>query len=252
MFKFLLSLLLFSNLLLASTDEEAYRAFCHKAVEEPYTWKSFKKDTVLSSYMDYGTYEDGEKLASIIREDYPHLIAKVHKFRNNDRIGKPKTYRYKDFGKISPVSLKYMKVAGDLEKLFGNLDGLKVLEIGGGYGGQCKVLKDLYKFGKYTIVDFEETIELAKIHLLMQGVSSIDFNEVKTPLLEDYDLVISNYAFSKYSKEIQDKFFEKLINMSKRGYIVSDRAEELVSLLEEKGSVSIEEMGSSSLIVWGR
>ena len=36
---------------------------------------------------------------------------------------------------------------------------------------------------------------------------------------EDYDLVISNYAFSELRREVQDMYLEKIILRSKRGYI---------------------------------
>lgn len=35
----------------------------------------------------------------------------------------------------------------------------------------------------------------------------------------DYDLVISNYAFSELRREIQDVYLEKIILRSQRGYI---------------------------------
>ena len=220
------------------TDDVLYREFCLKAANEYWTFRSFKRSKILISVMQHVTKQDGDQLTAIISQEYPHLLKKMGQFKKNDRLGKPKMYRYKGFGKVSPTNLRYIKIAGDIEKLFGNLDGLKVVEIGGGYGGQCKVLKDLFKIKKYTMVDLPETLALAKKHLQIQGINDVEFLAPEEFKQEEYDLVISNYAFSECNREIQDEYINKAIACSKHGYMICNNISHF-----EPASYSAAELG---------
>jgi hypothetical protein len=68
----------------------------------------------------------------------------MERFKINDLVGSPTTYVYHRFGRISPSTLRYVKVASDLRRLFGDLTGAKVAEIGVGYGGQLLVLDQIF------------------------------------------------------------------------------------------------------------
>ena len=67
---------------------------------------------------------------------------------------------------VSPTTLRYLKVANDLETLFSSLDGLRICEIGVGYGGQCRVLDAMFAVKSYTLVDLRPVLELASVSLV--------------------------------------------------------------------------------------
>jgi hypothetical protein len=81
--------------------------------------------------------------------------------------------------------------------------------------------------------------------------------------IQNYDLVISNYAFSELPRSIQDVYLSKIILNSKKGYITfneispgyfnSYKREELIDIIPN--SLIIEEKPlthpKNCIIVWG-
>jgi hypothetical protein len=100
------------------------------------------------------------------------------------------------------------------------MDRWAIVEIGGGYGGQCKIITDIFKPRSYTLVDLAEVLPLTQKYLKRLHVKNVRY---RTPPQLDsrqkYDLVISNYAFSECAKNIQDDYIKKLLNRARRGYI---------------------------------
>ncbi len=256
-----------SSGLTSVTDRNPYRDFCVSAVNDPNVFKNFKKSPIIIGVMQHVTKNDGVAFTSYISENYPHFISKMKMFRENDRLGNPKTFKYKQFGRVSPTNLRYIKIAGDIESQFGNLDGCKVIEIGGGYGGQCKILSDLFDLEQYTIVDLPEALALAKKYLDTLNVKNVRFLTPEEVKIEEYDLVISNYAFSECNRSIQNNYLEKILTHSHHGYMICNvinacepenfRQAELVGILEKQynhdPSILPEEPGThpkNYLLIW--
>ena len=145
----------------------------------------------------------------------------MDKIKANDLYGNPSFSQYKTIGKICPSTLRYAKVMADLLNHFDSLDGLKIAEIGVGYGGQCRVINAITKPEEYTLVDIRPALLLAQIYLdgyiLASVMKYTTMNELRK---EAYDLVISNYAFTELRRDIQDVYLEKIILNSKHGYII--------------------------------
>jgi len=100
----------------------------------------------------------------------------------------------------------------NMVKHFGSLDRMRICEIGGGYGGQCKAVFGRFTPNCYHIIDLPEVCELQVRYcrdLLMRSTTK--------PTGQDYDLVISNYALS----EIPDNklYIDEVVKRSKHGYI---------------------------------
>lgn len=203
------------------TDIETYRNLCKRAAEDDQIFESFKRDPILIDIMQHVSYEQGILCLSVIKNKYPHLLPLLDSFRANDAIGLPITYEYDDVGCFSPTNLRYIKIAGDIEEQFSDRPISTIFEIGGGYGGQCKILCDFMNPMKYTIVDLPEPLALAKRHCCTIGLQQVDFVTMKQiDSLKSYDLVISNYAFSECNLEIQKMYLEKVIKNSKAGYMI--------------------------------
>src|SRR5439155_19874851 len=113
-------------------------------------------------------------------------------------------------GALSPTTWRYIKVMSDLEKLFGSLDGWHVAEIGVGYGGQCKILNDLYAVGSYTFYDLEPVMQLAAKYVeaarspVVERLRLADFRQLGAGEPATYDLVISNWALSECVRDVQE------------------------------------------------
>lgn len=200
-------------------DNGVYPSVCIQAVEDPAVFAQFKRNPYYNLVAAYGTYEEGEEHLAWIKSYAPTLLKKMEQFRTLDAIGEPATFFYEGVGEISPTTLHYIKVAADIIREHGSLEGLKVLEIGAGYGGLCKVLSEVCSFQSYTLVDLPEPLALAKKCLDLEGVKNVHFLSFKDLAADSYDLVISHYGFSECDKQIQEVLFKKGIAQSQRGYL---------------------------------
>jgi hypothetical protein len=269
LFLFFISLATFGHCKSVS-QMTSYPSFCRDAAENEITFANFKRNPIYIQIHEHVTYEQGLEYLKIIKEESPDLIPYFNRFNKNDLAGNPNTYFYQDFGWFSPTTLRYIKVAGDLRREFGNeLSEMHIVEIGGGYGGQCKILSDIKGFATYTIVNLPECNALAKKYLGLMGVKNVSFIDNTTlKNLKDYDLVISNYAFSEFDRQEQIHYLEKIILRTPRGYItknvVSERlnfnsfsTNELIRALssnDRKGFVKSEKPmtdPNNVLFVWG-
>jgi putative sugar O-methyltransferase len=164
---------------------------------------------------------------------------------------------------ISPTTLRYLKVADDLEKLFGSLEQVDVIEIGVGYGGQCRILDALFAIKSYTLVDLKPALDLAAEFLshfpLRTSVRFLTMNELGP---RSYDLAISNYAFTELAGEVQEIYFAKVLEGTSRGYvtfnaIVPDeyRSLDRNELCQRLGATVLPEYPlthpNNCIIVWG-
>ena len=150
---------------------------------------------------------------------------------------------------MSATTWRYIKVLSDLQMLFGDLDGWDVVEIGAGYGGQCKIINDLYDFSSYTIYDLEPVARLAQKYLRRVGSFAVDklrladFRRLGQDKRRMYDLVISNWALSECTKEIQDLYIEHVLRRSRRGYITYNQISHRCGIDSYRKSEIIDALG---------
>ena len=210
----------------SATDFDAYTSYCQKAADDPETFAHFKASNVYQIVTEHLSYDQGKQHLDLILEQSPEFLSRLESFRTNDSIGDPPTFYYSQTGKISPTTLHYVKIASDLSLLFGDLNGASIVEIGGGYGGQCKIISDLYDFKKYTIVDLPGPLALTKKYLAAQGVTNVEFKTFDEVISnETFDLLISNYSYTECSAEMQEKYDREILSHSSRGYMISSEQE---------------------------
>ena len=105
---------------------------------------------------------------------------------------------------------------------FGSLDGLSIVEIGVGYGGQAKLIQDYFDIKSYHFVDLPEVNNLANKYLKIFEYKNNYFLDFENLPNYEYDLVISNYALTECTKKMQDYYYNKIIKKSKHGYITGN------------------------------
>ena len=273
-----LSLFIVQSISAKSISElSEYPKFCEIAAKEDVIFQDFKRNPKYQYVLEHLDLNQGLDYLAVITRSYPFILNKIEKFRENDRLGNPLTYYYGSlYGNLSPSTLRYMKVAGELVDLFGDLSNKKIIEIGGGYGGQCKIISDLTGFNSYTLIDLPECCLLAEKYLKTLNVNNTYFISSRNlptspdrcrPKEKLYDLVISNYAFSEITSDEQIEYIDKIINKSKSGYITCNftsdffyltslSLEEILSLITIPGrkiQVLPEEPNSfpgNTLIIW--
>ncbi len=189
-----------------------------------------KKKEVFDSFRSHGTYRaivetvhhhhQGVQLLQQIKTNYPELMPKLPGICKDDLVGGPVQFNYPEVGFIAPTVLRYVKIAGDLIREFGDLSNFRIAEIGCGFGGQCKILHDICGFLNYVMIDLPECCELIKTymsHFDVKNFEVIDCYNITKNI--PCDLVISNWAFSEVCKEGQLHYMEKIINAAPNGYM---------------------------------
>ena len=179
----------------------------------------FKRDPDYTRVLEHVSCEQGREYLQVALARRPGLEDRLDTFRRNDEIGSPAVCDYGPHGTFSPTTLRYVKVFADLVGLFGSLDGMRIIEIGGGYGGQCFVVSSASSPASYTLVDLEPCLELQRVYLDELGVTARVARAKDLPRDGEYDLVVSNYAFSECVGRVQREYLERVLSRSRRGYL---------------------------------
>jgi hypothetical protein len=204
------------------SDAGPYRSFCRRAAEDDAAFAAFRRNPVYTEVLEHTTVEQGAAYLSIINRDNPTLLAQHGaRFLSGEHIGGPRLQFYAEAGMIAPSTLRYVKVLSDLQRLFGDLSGRRVVEIGVGYGGQCKIVSDVFRLASYSLVDLPEPLALAHRYLAGLQVPNVEYVTMDElgPELDGWDLLISNYSFSELSRGIQDRYRELIVDRALEGYL---------------------------------
>jgi putative sugar O-methyltransferase len=197
-----------------------YTAEIRKILYSQRKFQNFKRNRIYNSVLEHVSEKQGTKYLEVLRNRNDEVLPdSLNSFLTLDNIGNPRKYNYEE-GLISPTSLRYVKVASDLRLLFGpNLES--VAEIGCGYGGQTLALMMLNQYVNFILFDLNDVNKLISRYLnnfILDGsFKSTTLNEFDAN--KNFDLVISNYAFSELPHQLQKKYIEKVLLKSKMGYL---------------------------------
>lgn len=205
---------------LSVLEKTEYPAFCQKAAEQDEVFATFKRAPIYRSAIEHVSYEQGIEYLKIIEKEYPELLNNKSFLLTNDVIGDPIKYFYPKMGWLSPTTLRYLKIAGDLISEFGELKDKRVVEIGGDYGVLCKILHDLGGFKSYTRIDLPEANQLVRRYLQLFKVPNTHFiDSTHLDEAQEYDLVISHFGFSQMDRHAQAQYLEKVILKTPLGFM---------------------------------
>lgn len=246
------------------SDNQAYPQVCIQASNDYRLFNEFRRNRIYNKILEHVSEKQGYEYLQVIISNDSGIMDKMDDFKENDKWGNPKRYDYPNIGKISPSTLRYIKVLADMKIHFKDLDDLDICEIGVGYGGQCRIINAYFRPAVYRLVDIQPALSLAQRfldnYILFSTLTYKTMNELER---RDYDLVISNYAFTELTRAVQDIYLDKIILNSKRGYITyneitpvefnSYKSNELVAMIP--GSKILEEKPlthpKNCIIVWG-
>jgi hypothetical protein len=250
---------------ISDSDELGYLKSVINAVANEDTLMNFRADPNYQQVLEHVTVSLGEKYLDVITSEYnsqpESVFAELTKL---SEFGRPPVHDFSGIGPVSPTIVRYVKVAYDLDNLFGDLSKLRIGEIGVGFGGQAAVLHRLFGVKDFVAFDLPEVLALCEI-FLSRTYSGLKPRLVdgRKPTRTEVDLVVSNYAFSELVRAVQDEYLENVILSAKSGYItwndLSSRNLDGYSLRELirkiPGSKVLKEVPLSSktnrLIVWG-
>lgn len=197
-------------------DDKQFRQECLKIAED---LTDFKKNPVYCKFInnDNRSYETALAFYGFIYFNYPSLLSYFCDFKKNDEVGNPTLYRI-GAGYISPGTLRFIKVLGDILRI----EPQSIIEIGSGYGGQCKIIRSYWPDIFYSLVDIPESLAVAKAYL-QDDEDLIFINCEETIASKKYDLVISDYCLSEMDKSGVDFYIETIVRYCHNGYFTCNQ-----------------------------
>ena len=245
------------------SDNQAYPQVCIQASNDYRFFNNFRRNPIYNKILEHVSEKQGSEYLQIISND-SDILAAIINFKPNDNYGNPRMYEYPNIGMISPSTLRYIKVLTDIKTHFQTADNLSICEIGIGYGGQCRVINAYYKPASYCLVDIQPALALSQRFLDNYMLNSVLTYKTMNELDQrNYDLVLSNYAFTELPRTIQDVYLSKVIFNAKRGYITyneitpkefgSYKSDELVAMIPGSKILKEEPLThpKNCIIVWG-
>jgi putative sugar O-methyltransferase len=212
------------------SDTGFYPEVARRAAQDARSFATFKRNTAYREVLEHVDAKQGGQYLQQIQNKWPGLIEDIDRFKVNDAVGAPILATYQQIGRISPSTLRYLKVVSDLRELFGDLSGFEVAEIGGGYGGQFLIADQLWPLASWTIFDLDPVLLLTSRYLECHLVNSVykptTLNRFDCRTAQ-FDLAISNYAFSELPKPLQVKYISKVLAKAKRGYMTMNSGKAL-------------------------
>ena len=219
------------------SDNSDYVGIVNAAAHDDIIFAKFRSNRKYRLILEHVTHKLGDKYLSELKNDEFKIKETLGRIRNIDLMGGPIRYRFSEIGKVSPTTIRYMFVHNELVKLFGDMDGFKVVEIGGGFGGQAAVSKALNSTLEWHIYDLPTVSKLQQKFLERCGIKSVSFHSGLEIEESKGDLLISNYALSEVSRDLQLEYMNKVVLNCSRGYMAWNLLSET-----ETGGLSVKEV----------
>jgi len=205
-----------------SDSEKTPYAWCIESIaENSHLMKNFRRIFIYREVVETVSYPQGKKYLTRIKQLNNDKDEDLNEYKSNDLWGNPITYKYPNSLKISPTTLRYISVSRELRRLFGTHLSGNFVEIGAGYGGQAAILMRDFDVSSYSIFDLPNA-KLITSSYLKQFKSStpVRMCELNETEIENFDLVVSNYAFSELPSELQDQYITQVLKKSECGYLI--------------------------------
>ena len=201
------------------SDQNAYVKLCELAVSNGDVFSKFRRCNEYRLILEHVTKRFGKQYLDIAMKNV-NALEYYKKIAPQNKIGNPVNLRFNEIGFSSPTTIRYLKVLLQLIELFGKLDDKVICEIGVGFGGQAHAITVNQKVKKYVLYDLPPVLELNKKFLGEFGtLGAFEFIDGRDPSEKNSDLLISNYAFSELTRDVQLMYLERVILKAKSGYI---------------------------------
>ena len=95
-------------------------AFVEQALADPAVFAQFKQSPVYQQILEHTSETQARQYLEIIAAQTPQFQTLWDKFGINDLVGGANVLRFSEYCRLSPSTLRYVKVASDLVHLFGD------------------------------------------------------------------------------------------------------------------------------------
>lgn len=205
---------------LTSSDSIArYRDALRRAAADDVVFASFRIESGVREIIEGIPDAAGADYHAKLRQHNSELLTgRWAEILENDRVGSPRLM-YVSEGAVAPTTMRYAWNVCDMETRGVALDGADVVEVGGGYGGLCRMIHAFHKPRSYSIVDLPEALALAKRYLDCYGISFEAVPDNSLPDVALIDTFISNYALTELTRDVQDVYVDRLMSRAPHGYV---------------------------------
>ena len=209
----------------SASDNGEYPELALKAALDPAIFSVFRRHHKYTGILEHVSRKQGEQYLEVIREKYKLSDEEIFQILQPlMKVGNPKLLRLKGLSnKISTTGLRYLKIALDIKQYTGSKIG-NIVEIGCGYGGQAIILDKILEIESYTFYDLWQVNFLIKRFIensnfsATYNISTIKENQLN--IRNSWDFCISNYAFSELPKALQKIYINKILNKTKKGFML--------------------------------
>jgi len=208
-----------------SEDSDSSSTFYGRAVEGIISsnrkFRRFRRIYDYREILEHVSLKQAHKYIERVNQLDSSVLKFYKNFMNNDFVGMPYRYSFPNIGFSSPTTIRYIAVLVELRKIFGENFGGHIVEIGVGYGGQYLVMEEKQTIQSYSMYDLSSVQNLTEKYLKQKTtIDKIVMRNFQDNIHIDFDLAISNYAFSELPKSIQLEYVEKVLTKAKRGYMI--------------------------------
>jgi len=214
---------------------------CTWFAENDDAFANFRQDPDYKKVLEAGEYIVGRMHLDrmINKYDLNFLLDHIDGFRENDIYGNATILDFPEVKHINPCTIMYVSQLLDIKTMLGDYVPKKIVEIGGGFGGMCKVIDAVYSFEEYVLIDLAPAIALCKKYLshfpdLYKRVTFITCDEFeKIESIKDVDLFVAVASLAECNEETQTKYIDKILFHSNYAYIIYNTChlEELKNVL---------------------
>lgn len=184
----------------------------------------FRTNEIYRQILEHFDFEEGLRFLEAIETKYSGLASNLQRYSIADRQGGAALHKFKNYGMFSSSTIRYLCHLGNILEYFPILTGMRIVEVGGGFGGLASLVCTHADVKSYTLVDLPDVMKLQarwlSETLRPEMRSKITFWNEGREEPEQFDLFISNFAFTECSPVIQDHYIETLIKRSDNGFIL--------------------------------
>ena len=219
------------------SDENFYLKICELAASNQEVFSNFRRCHEYRLILEHVTKKFGKKYLLIALRN-ESALEYYRRIKVQNDLGNPVMLKFKGIGHSSPTTLRYLKVLIQILEIFGKLDDKIICEIGGGFGGQAHAIAVNQSVKSYILYDLPPVLELNKKFLGAIGtLDRFEFIDGRDPTERSSDLLISNYAFSELTRDVQLMYLERVVLKARSGYITWNELS-----YRELGGLSVEEL----------
>ena len=202
-----------SQWLISQKNKDKFLKSCEFFVNNDEAFKNFRQGNNFGGVLEGNDENDWDVSGNYIVQHggESFLNENLNKFLRNDSIGNPKTYQG-----ISIATMRYINSAYEISLLLKDYRPKRILEIGGGYGGLCRILSEIYNFEEYTDKDLPQVENLFKKYLSKFRELN---GRINTTISGTYDLFIADSSLSECDRKTQ-LFYGNLAIKCKYVYLV--------------------------------